>query len=415
MRVLTIVGVALAVGTATLNAQHGHQLELGGFGTYTGYDNVYGVDNRVGYGGVLGYLFSDYFGIEVNVDGAQPKGTAGTFGTTLARASASLVLNSGGEHNLLYVLGGYTRARWGGYSPYVSLNEVHGGLGDKIFLGSRVALRLEARAFYALDDYPGTTTKPLDFTGSAGLSVFLFGKGGGGGGAAKPAEPEMPKQTRDSIIAAGGTVPPEPTQPTREKLVSPETGWREQWFWGGQAGVIAFNTDYDGFSAEPTFGGHWLVTAKRTALYVAYEESFFLSARHATILEPSGTLEPGNVSFDRMRRIMAGMLAFPLQNAFQPFGGLGFAIMEIKNPVATCTGCSATDLQLTQLAAQDAASKAFFFYMAGLEVRQGRMTLYGHYVLTSPANGFLISGVTHTFQGGLRYSFGSAREGVGGR
>jgi hypothetical protein len=413
MRVLTIVALALVAGTACLSAQHGHELELSGFGTYTGYDNVYGVDNQFGGGGSLGYFLSDYFGIEVSADAAMPKGTSGLFGTTLARASASLLLNSGGEHNILYVLGGYTRARWGGYSPYVNMNEIHGGLGDKIFFGRRVALRLEARAYYSLDDYPGTTTKPLDITGSAGLSLFLFGKGGGGG--KQPETPELPKQTRDSILAAGGTLPPEPTHPTREKLVGNTSGWREQWFWGGQAGVLAFNTAYDGFSAEPMFGGHWLVTAKRTALYVGYEEAFFLSDRHATIQEPNGTVEPGNVAFSNLRRIMAGMLAFPLQKAFQPFGGAGFMLVEVKDPVATCTGCTATDVQLTQLAAEQASSGAFFFWMAGLEVRQGRMSLYGHYMITSPSKAFLIDGVTHTFQGGLRYSFGSAREGVGER
>ena len=33
MRVLTIVGVALVSGVAALSAQHGHQIEFGGFGT----------------------------------------------------------------------------------------------------------------------------------------------------------------------------------------------------------------------------------------------------------------------------------------------------------------------------------------------------------------------------------------------
>jgi hypothetical protein len=413
MRVLTIAALAVAVGAANLNAQgHGHQLEIGGFGTYTGYDATYTLDNQFGGGAVLGYFLSDYFGLEASFDMASPTGVNGgvAFGTRLQRFSGSLVLNSGGEKNILYVLGGYTRAKWGGTDPFVNLNEIHGGIGDRIFLNHRMALRLEARAYYSFDNYLGGA-KPLDFTGSAGLSFYLFGKGTGG--SHEPEAAELPKETRDSIIAAGGTVPP--PAPTKEKLVTKNTGWRQQWFWGAQGGVLAFNTDYDGFSAEPMFGGHWLVTAKKTALYVGYEHSFFLSDRHATITHPDGTLEPGNVAFKELRRIIGGVLAYPVQKPVQPFGGLGFMIVQILNPVATCTNCTATDAQLVQIAAEDASSQAFFFWMAGLEARQGRMTIYGHYMITSPGHNFLINGVTHTVQGGLRYTFGSSREGVGER
>src|SRR2546428_10521499 len=104
-----------------------------------------------------------------------------------------------------------TRSRWGATSPYLWLNGVHGGLGDRIFFGHHVALRLEGRAFYSLDELtPGK--KPLDFTGSAGLS-FLVG-GGGGRRAQAPAPtpvPELPKQKRDSHLAAGrAPTPPHP-------------------------------------------------------------------------------------------------------------------------------------------------------------------------------------------------------------
>ena len=78
----------------------------------------------------------------------------------------------------------------------------------------------------------------------------------------------------------------------------------------------------------------------------------------------------------------------------------------------TCSGCSVTDAAIVQAAADAFATKAFFFWMGGLEARQGRLTLYGHYILTSSARTFLISGVTHTIQGGLRYSLGSAREDI---
>src|SRR3989475_8525169 len=160
-----------------------------------------------------------------------------------------------------------------------------------------------------------------------------------------------------------------------------------------------------------TFGGHWLVTGKRTALYVSYEQSFFLSDRHTTMVEPDGTIEPGNVSFHDMRRIMVGVLAFPAQKRVEPFGGGGFAIMQLLNPEVTCSSCQNLS-QFAQLQdeADAAASKAFFWWMGGVDIKQGRLALYGHYILTSSARGFLIQGTTHTFQGGIRYSLGSAKE-----
>jgi hypothetical protein len=109
---------------------------------------------------------------------------------------------------------------------------------------------------------------------------------------------------------------------------------------------------------------------------------------------------------------MMGVLAFPVQKAVQPFGGVGFSIMEILDPVASCTGCSAAELATVQNQADNGGSKAFFWWMGGVDVRQGRLSLYGHYILTSSADGFLIQGVTHSVQGGIRYSFGSSREDI---
>src|SRR3989442_1142425 len=91
-----------------------------------------------------------------------------------------------------------------------------------------------------------------------------------------------PAPAPHSTLAAGGTVPTE--KPSKKVFLEGATNWPRQWFWGGQAGLLVFHTDYDGFSAEPTFGGHWLITAKKTALYVGYEQSFFLTNRHATVI-----------------------------------------------------------------------------------------------------------------------------------
>ena len=158
----------------TLAAQRAHQFEIGAFGSFTRYDHVFNLDNQIGFGGRLGYFFGETVGIEVDVGHQAPSAKTGTDSATLTHFGASLVLNFGGERNLFYILGGYSRLDFEEAAPYrFTDNAVHGALGDRIFLGDRVALRFEARGIYA----PKTGFAGGDWAGhiigSAGLSLFL--------------------------------------------------------------------------------------------------------------------------------------------------------------------------------------------------------------------------------------------------
>jgi hypothetical protein len=414
MRVATVIGVLLLGGAATVHAQHAHQLEFGGYGAYTRYDRAFQLNNQFGGGGRLGYFFNDYIGLEVDGNVSYPTlknpRPGGILTTQVRLGSVSLVINGGGGKSVLYVLGGYSRLDMGVNPPYnFGVHAAHGAIGDRLFIGNHMALRLEARAYYGPKNCCLTQQWVGHVTGSAGLSFFL-----GSGGAPKEQEvPEIPKARRDSILAAGGKLPPVVRPrggPTFEERAS---DWTHKWYWGGEAGLFIFRTNYDSYAFEPAFGGHWLITGKKTALYVGYEESFFISPRHVTMVEPGGQVSPGNVSFNNLRRIMVGVLAFPAQTRIEPFGGGGFAIMEALNVVAGCPDCTNV-AQLAQLAdqANAAATKAFFWWMGGVDIKQGRLALYGHYVLTSAAAGFLIQGTTHTFQGGIRYSLGTSKESI---
>src|SRR5438046_10263311 len=95
---------------------------------------------------------------------------------TFESGCASLVISSGSA----YALGGYSRLYLGANSPYHSeLNAIHGGLGERIFfVGDRVALRLEARAYYRGPGGRMTSPHWVDaLTGPGGLP-FLLGGGG---------------------------------------------------------------------------------------------------------------------------------------------------------------------------------------------------------------------------------------------
>lgn len=176
MRTIVMAGIAAACAAAPLAAQRAHQVELGGYGSFTRYDRVFQLDNQVGAGGRFGYFLSDHLSIELdgNYQGPSPKagGTAAKFWL----GGASVVLNFGGPRNLAYILGGYTQMSVGNSAPYnFDESAVHGAIGDRVFFGDHVALRLEARAVYA----PKTNFPGGDWAGhvigSVGLSFFSGG------------------------------------------------------------------------------------------------------------------------------------------------------------------------------------------------------------------------------------------------
>src|SRR5438309_1614025 len=180
MRTLTTALLALLAGAGTrpLSAQHARQFELGAFGSYTRYDRAFGLDNQLGGGARLGYLFGRVVGAELDIGYVEPNATSGVATAELTHGSGSLVLNvAAGQRHLLYILGGYTRLDFEKTPPYrFADNAVHGALGDRVFLGPRAALRLEVRAIYAPSTHasfgPGWAGHVL---GSLGLSVFAGG------------------------------------------------------------------------------------------------------------------------------------------------------------------------------------------------------------------------------------------------
>src|SRR3989475_1282953 len=207
MRVLSMLGTVLACGATALSAQRSHRIELGGFGTYTRYVPMFGLERQFGGGGRLGFFLTNNIGVEVDGSVPRPAPTAGGPTTQVRFGSASLVINSGGP----YILGGYSRLDMGVNPPYnFVLNAVHGGLGQRFFFSDRVALRIEARAYSPTRNPYFGGKKPLDATASAGLSVFLLGGGGPHEAAPRPLPPEQ----RESVVVARGQPPAPAAAPT---------------------------------------------------------------------------------------------------------------------------------------------------------------------------------------------------------
>ena len=198
-------------------AQRSHQFEISAFGSFTRYDRVFALDNQIGGGGRLGYFFGPVVELELDVGYQQPTPTAGGANAALAIGGGSLVLNFGSERNLFYLLGGYSRLSWGDHPAYsFTDNAIHGAIGDRIFFGERVALRLEGRALYS----PSTGFAGGDWAGhivgSIGLSIFT------GPSSFRDADGDGIADRRDSCPATptGAVVDPQgcPSDADRDKV-----------------------------------------------------------------------------------------------------------------------------------------------------------------------------------------------------
>ena len=378
-----LVGVAIAVAPAA--AQRGEQIEFGGFASYWRFDHLFFLKNAVGGGARFGYWWSDKLGVEVTGDYVSTTDTSATQTVHASSIGANVIMNFPmSDHATLYASGGYSKAVFGPDPPYdFSKSYITGGLGARVFLSPHLGLRLEARAMYGRDNPDPLNPTPRGtwtghVAGSAGMSYFFI----------------PPRQGRGF-------------------------NRQYQWYWGAQGGAFVYKTNVQPYYYDPMVGGHWLITARRTALYVAYEQALFLTDANAVMFDPNSSASsvgPGfrDVSFHDMRRLMFGVLAFPAQKIIEPFAGGGFALMQVLNPTVDCSSCT-TLSEAVEAAdrAHDAASKAFFWVMGGLQVNYStKLNVFAHYLITSSAAGFLIEGNTHTLQGGIRYSLGTSKEGI---
>ncbi len=184
--------------------------------------------------------------------------------------------------------------------------------------------------------------------------------------------------------------------------------WQRKWYWGAQSGAFFYSTPTVSNQTAFTFGGHWLITSRRSALYLAIDQIFFPNG--ATSQVSDGTAPGGvrTVTFDSGRRLQAGLVAIPSDKKLQVFLGGGIAIHQITD--ATAQG--STDLALVQRV-EEAATRAFAFGVAGVQLRfSRRWALFGSYHYMPSSNNFLITSAQHALTAGLRIAISSSHEAV---
>jgi opacity protein-like surface antigen len=190
--------------------------------------------------------------------------------------------------------------------------------------------------------------------------------------------------------------------------------WVNQWFWGAQVGMHRFRTPEASASWETgvTFGAHWLITGRRMGLQMSYDQILYDDAL-SVIQDPTSGTGTRTVQFDNGRYIQAHLLAMPLKGAIQPLLGVGLTIHNITDASVQGTFATPEDQAYSQSLAQEAASRAFFNILGGVQMMMGtRMALYATYEFIPATSDFLLSDEQHTFSGGIRYTFGSRKEDV---
>ena len=178
-----------------------------------------------------------------------------------------------------------------------------------------------------------------------------------------------------------------------------DRSWQNKWYWGAQGGAYLFSAGGNkvGFSA----GGHWFITAGRSALYLAFDQLYFEQVNNQQI--NTGQL----VNFRSAQRLQATVYAVPTDGKIQVFLGGGFAIHRITDAQPTGLVISALD----RAAVENAATKAFLVLSAGVQSRfLNRWALFGQYQFMPASDDFLIRSQQHGFNFGLRYQLTHAEE-----
>ena len=379
-RLILLAGfVTLLANPSRVAAQRSQALEFGAFGSYWRFDKSFFLENAFGGGARIGYNLTDRLGLEITGDYVVTRNTAATQDVEVSTVGASLVFNFPASDKVtLLAQGGYARVLMGPDAPYNFTQHMFaGGLGVRAFLSSRFAIRGDVRAQFRPDNPFYTDAYTGHVQGSLGASYFF--------------------------------VPPQQGR-----------GWNKnyQWYWGAHGGAFVSKTNTEEYAYDPVVGGHWLITARRTALYVAYEQAMFLADAHAVIFDPNSTnssVGPAfrDVTFSDVRRVLFGVIAYPSQKVIEPMAGGGFALQQILNPSVDCPGCTLGEATEAADRVAAASSKAFFWILGGLQMNySSRFNIFAQYMLTSSSAEFLLDGNTHSLQAGLRYSLGTSKEGI---
>lgn len=173
------------------------------------------------------------------------------------------------------------------------------------------------------------------------------------------------------------------------------------WKLGVQGGSMVFQTRTQDSEIIPSAGAHFLIMARKSGLMVGIDEGFGSDERSGLVL------------FNDLRRYQAVMLAYPVSLPLEPYFGVGGGLLQVVSPRIDPVVTDPFERDALIEAAEDGSTSAFATFLAGLQGRWGRVTVFGQYQLQSaPGDDSLLDGVMHSLHGGIRIALGNSREGV---
>lgn len=184
-------------------------------------------------------------------------------------------------------------------------------------------------------------------------------------------------------------------------VVAAQRGDSFTWKLGIQGGSMVFQTRTQDNTFIPSAGAHFLIMARRGGLMVGIDEGFGSDERSGLVL------------FNDLRRYQAVLMAFPVALPLEPYFGVGGGIMQVVSPRIDPVVTDPFEREQLLTDAEDASASAYATFLAGVQGRAGRLSVFGQYQLTTaPGRDKLLKGAGHSLHGGIRIALGSSREGV---
>jgi hypothetical protein len=185
----------------------------------------------------------------------------------------------------------------------------------------------------------------------------------------------------------------------------------DAWFWGVKSGVATFSPTLGGNETAATYGAEWLITRTRGGLYVSFDQANVSTVSAVIDANTSDGFRP--VTVDKLRRIGFAALAFPKRfGRLRPYAGLGLSVDVVGSatPQLTAKENGVDDAVSQRIDAN--RSQAGVLGMAGLQVQFERLAIFGQASVVGGQSSFLLgNSPLGFFEGGVRYNFGSSREG----
>jgi len=184
----------------------------------------------------------------------------------------------------------------------------------------------------------------------------------------------------------------------------------DSWFWGVKSGVATFSPTLGGNESAVTYGAEWLITRSRGALYVSFDQANVSSV--SAVVDPNTSDGFRPVSVDKLRRIGVAVLAFPKRfGKFRPYAGIGISL-DIVGSASPMVGTNDQVDDAVFERIDDRRSQSGVLGMAGLQMQFERLAVFTQATIVPAQSNFLLSNnVLGFFEAGVRYNFGTSREG----